>query len=78
MEAVLNIYIVAQFAGFAVVLYRLCRTHRPSEEQRAAAAAARVGIAGPDEGQFVADLEAQMKAYAAEVADFYDTTTGDR
>ncbi|MFJ5967935.1 hypothetical protein [Streptomyces sp. NPDC093060] len=33
---------------------------------------------GPDSLRLLEDLEAHMKAYAETVADFYDTTTGER
>jgi hypothetical protein len=33
---------------------------------------------GPDSLRLLEDLEAHMKAYGEAVADYYDTTTGDR
>ena len=33
---------------------------------------------GPDNRRLLEDLEAHLKAYGNEVADYYDTTTGDR
>jgi hypothetical protein len=33
---------------------------------------------GPDSLRLLEDLEAQLKAYGAQVADYYDTTPGDR
>lgn len=43
-ETAINAAIVAFLATATVVLYRLCRTQRPSEAQRVAAARLRVGL----------------------------------
>lgn len=63
-----------------LAIWRVNRPRRPALKARITAARQRTGIDdydGPDSLRLLEDLEAHMKAYAAEVADFYDTTTGD-
>jgi hypothetical protein len=73
--------VIAIWAGSAAVLcFLIWRTPKPSEEQRATEAATRVGLPpqDPSDQVLVRNLEAELKDYAAMVADYYDTTGGNR
>jgi hypothetical protein len=68
-------------SGLAVwVWVRLGRTCRPTVQERAAAGRQRVGLTEQNiaDQAFVRNVEAELKDYAAILADYYDTTTGDR
>jgi hypothetical protein len=68
-------------SGLAVwVWVRLGRTRRPTAQAQTAAACQRVGLTEQDiaDQAFVRNVEAELKDYAAILADYYDTTTGDR
>lgn len=56
----------------AWVLYRLCRTPRRT---RISVMPAELS---PEDEALVAEAAARMKAYGETVADYYDTTPGDR
>ena len=64
-----------------LVWVRLGRTRRrPPAEERATVARQRVGLTeqGIADQAFIRNVEAELKDYAAILADYYDTTTGDR
>lgn len=84
-ETLINIAIAAVLVAGGIALIRLDFQPRPSLKERIKAACARVGRGaparqydGPDSLRLLEDLEADLKAYGKTVADFYDTTPGDR
>lgn len=88
-DTILNLLCVAVLIAFAVAVWLLTRDEKPAEEQRVAAARRRVGLAfncrpceepvydGPDSLRLLEDLEADMKAYGAAVADYYEPIPAD-
>ena len=63
----------------AALLLGMCRNAARADRAAERQAQAPVdSYQGPDSLRLLEDLEAHMKAYGNEVADYYDTTTGDR
>jgi hypothetical protein len=72
---------IAAIAGLALLW--LCRTPKPPylkarwDDERGDWVNEQPHDVGPDGLRLLETLEADLKAYGAEVADYYDTTTGD-
>lgn len=70
--------VLAAVYGLLGVLLVRRERHRPLERDRIVAEARAQHDVGPDPLRLLEDLEAHLKAYGEAVADYYDTTTGDR
>jgi hypothetical protein len=85
LEGFLVLYVVLSFSAagmWAVIRWRLGGGRPPYraarwDEDRKDWVNEEAHDVGPDGLRLLEDLEAEMKAYAERVADYYDTTTGD-
>ncbi|MFK0124935.1 hypothetical protein ACIQSP_16665 [Streptomyces nigra] len=78
-ETIITALYIAFLASFALVLWLLCRSPRPTQPDTTPAPVLPADELGTDDGdgeQLLDDLQAHLKAYATRIADLYDTTPG--